>query len=366
MDVHFNAYKTKYEVLNQYLGQITSSQYVKSINIFISLDDVLHNLHRPLINNEFQVCGNEAAQQLVSNIMNLAGHYKQWGARRHIRTRVFLIYSTRTKAFKNSIFISSYRDKFALINDEVNTQYFFINAAIKLALPIVKNIGDYIEDVFVIDSKYLEPSIIPAFLATCVPFRADWNMLISRDPYDLQYAYRDKWILVSPKGDNTRIVNRGTLWRYIGDRENVFSEDILYRPELYHHDIYPLALAVAGNKYRGIPRLKRIGWKTIFQYLDKSTENATDFMSVVSSRFLKLLEKKGVPFEKLDANLACVSIDRQVESMNEIDQTLIMDQIQFVDDREALSTINEMYFSKFPLNLQFLLARYEDGNPFRR
>lgn len=366
MDVHFNAYKAKYEVLNQYLGKITSSQYVRSINVFINLDDVLHNLHRPLINNEFQVCGNDAAQQLVSNIMNLAAHYKQWGARRKIRTRVFLIYTTRTRAFKNAVFLPSYREKYTVINDPMNAQYFFINAAIKLALPITKNIGDYIEDIFVIDSKYLEPSVLPAYLASLDLFKSDWNMLVSRDPYDLQYSYRDKWILVSPKGENTTIVNRGSLWKYIGNREKVFDEEIQYRPELYHHDIYPLALAVAGNKYREIPRLKRIGWKTIFQYLDKSTENPTDFMSVVSSRFLKLLEKKGVPFEKLDNNLACVSIDRQLESMNEIDTTAINDQLKFVDDREALDTINTMYFSKFPLNLQFLLARYQDGNPFRR
>ena len=67
MDVHFNAYKAKYDTLNEYLKKITESQYVRTVNIFVNIDDVYHNLHRPLINNEFQVAGQDASKQLVSN-----------------------------------------------------------------------------------------------------------------------------------------------------------------------------------------------------------------------------------------------------------------------------------------------------------
>lgn len=367
MDVHFNAYKAKYDILNDYLKIIQDSRYIHTVNIFLNLDDVFHNLHRPLVNNEFQVAGFEAKKQVVSNTMNLIAHYKQWCARKKIHARVFGIYTTRLRAFKNNIFVKDYRKKFITITNPVNTQYYFINDAIRIAIPIIKNIGDYIEDIFIIDSKYLEPSIIPLYLSEYEKFKdSDWNFLISRDPYDFQYAYRDNWTLVSPKGENTTIVNQGNLWHYIGLRENVYDEKNNYHPEFYHHNIYPLALAVAGNKFRNIPRLKRVGWKTIFQYLDQCTENQTDYLSIVSSRFMELLEKKHVSFEDLDNNLACVSIDRQVSTMNEIDITSIIDQLKYVTDHEALNTINDLYFSKYPLNIQFLIANYKFGNPFRK
>ena len=367
MDVHFNAYKAKYDTLNEYLKKITESQYVRTVNIFVNIDDVYHNLHRPLINNEFQVAGQDAAKQLVSNSINLLAHYKQWCARQKIHARVFGIYTTRNRAFKNEVFIHGYRKKFITDTDPENTKFYFINGAIRQALPIFKNIGDYIADIFVIDSRYLEPSIIPGYLSQLPQFKdADWNFLISRDPYDFQYAYRGGWTLVSPKGENTTIVNSGNLWHYMALRESVYDEKHSYHPEFYDHNIYPLALAVAGNKFRSIPRLKRVGWKTIFQYLESCTADHTEFLSIVTSRFMDLLDKKRVPFNEIDDNLACVSVDRQIAAMNEIDKVSINDQLKFVTDHEALSTINDMYFSRFPLNIQFLVANWENGNPFRK
>ena len=155
MDVHFNAYKAKYDTLNEYLKKITESQYVRTVNIFVNIDDVYHNLHRPLINNEFQVAGQDASKQLVSNSINLLAHYKQWCARQKIHARVFGIYTTRNRAFKNEVFIPGYRKKFITDTDPENTKFYFINGAIRQALPIFKNIGDYIADIFVIVSRCL-------------------------------------------------------------------------------------------------------------------------------------------------------------------------------------------------------------------
>ena len=49
MDAHFNAYKARYEILDQHIRFIAQTQYVKSMDIFINLDDVLHNMHRPIV-----------------------------------------------------------------------------------------------------------------------------------------------------------------------------------------------------------------------------------------------------------------------------------------------------------------------------
>lgn len=362
MDAHFNAYKAKYEILDKYIQGITASQYVRTMDIFINLDDVIHNMHRPVVNKEVQLCGIDAKKQCAANFINLIAHYKQWAAKRKIKARIFGIYTSTLHGFKNSIYLPNYRDYYATISDPSNQAYFFVNDAVNVALPIAQNICDYVEDVFLIDSRYMEPSIVPLFLKKAGVANYDWSMVVSRDHYDLQYAYRDRWIFVSPKGENTRVINRSNMWRYLGDREHI--TDIGHNASFYHHNIFPLALAIAGNKLRTIPRLQRIGWKTIFKYLDTVTEKETDSLQIVSSRFLDLLGKKGVVISQVEKNMSTVNVDTQVAVMNEIDKASIIDQLKYVTDLDAVATINRMYFEQFPINIPFLTAGYQSKSPF--
>lgn len=362
MDAHFNSYKARYELLDTHVRFIQQTQYIRDMDIFINLDDLIHNMHRPIVEKEVQACGINAIKQCAVHIINLIAHYKQWASRRHIRSRVFAIYTSNLTRFKNAVYLPNYRDYFSIISDPKNEAYFLVNDTINNALPIAKSIGDYVDTVFLVDSMYLEPSILPLYLTEVGIANYSWKMMISRDLYDLQYAYRDRWIFVSPKGDNTRIITRNDLWKYIGVREHI--EDIGQNSAFYDHDIYPLALAVNGNKLRTIPRLRRIGWRTIFKYLDTISSQETSSLQILSSRFLDLLTSKGVPSIQIENNLACVSIPSQVNVMNDIDATAINDQLKFVSDHEALGTVNELYFQQFPINIPFLISDYQSGRPF--
>lgn len=362
MDSHFNAYKARYEILDNHIKFIQHSQYIRSMDIFINLDDIFHIMHRPIVEKEVEACGMNAVKQCAVHIINLMAHYKQWAAKRHIRARVYGIYTSTMRTFKNRVYIPTYRDYFASINDPVNKTYFLVNDTISKAISIAKNIADYVEGIFIIDSHYLEPSIIPLYLTESGVASYEWKMMVSRDLYDLQYAYRDKWIFVSPKGDNTRIITRGDLWKYIAAREHI--QEVGKKSAYYDLDIFPLALTVSGNKLRNVPRLRRIGWGTIFKYLDGITEKDTSSLQILSSRFLDLLGSKGVQISQVENNLACVSIASQTAVMNDIDRASINDQLKYVTDHEALTTINDLYFQQFPLNIPFLLADYRSAKPF--
>lgn len=362
MDAFFNAYKARYELLDEHFNQIERTQYVKSIDIFINLDDILHRLHRPNVEHEFELCGIEAPNQAVSNIINIIGHYKMWATKRKYPSRVFLVYTTSRGHFKNSMYVEGYRSHYAEIHDPELPKFKLINGALSKALPVAKSICNYTPDVHMLDSTYLEPSIIPLFLKGTPIANYNWSMIVSRDNYDLQYAYRDRWTFVSPKGDNTRMVTRKNLWKYIGDREHVEWEK--FHTEMYHHDLLPLALTVVGDRYRGIPRLKRIGWKTVYGYLDTITELETISSEIIQNRFLELLESKKVPQEMITKNYSVTSITQQVNTLTPIMKTGITAQINNLSDMEALATVNEIYFQKFPINLTFLTASHIPGGAF--
>lgn len=361
MDAHFNAYKAPYDILDHYVRQITSTQRISSIDIFINLDDILHTLHRPIVEKEFELCGLKAKNQCTSNIINIIGHYKRWATKLHIPSRVWMIY-TSSRSFKNGIYVQDYRHYYGQSMDTASQQFYLMNDAIRVSLPIAKNICEYVQDVHMIDSGYLEPSAVACFLKNQGIANYQWSLYVSRDIYDLQYAYRDRWIFVSPKSDNTWVVNRAKLWNYICRREHIDPDT--HNIAMYHHDVLPLALAVAGNKWRSIPRLGRIGWRTIFNYLDIITEHDSASGAIFGNRLLELLEKKKLPTDLIQNNLNVSSVETQARNFNAVDGSYLTSQLKYISDHEALTTINELYFQEFPINLTFLTASTKVEGPF--
>lgn len=358
MDVHFNSFKVTYETLNKFMRPVRDSQYVKSMNIFINLDDFFHKLHQPLINNEFQLAGDGASKQFISNIFNLIAHYRWWGisSMRCDNVKVYAFFTSSSKNFKNSIYIPDYRNHFIEINATANAANHFVNTAIKSSLEILKVISNYIPNVYCIDTKYLEPSVLPLYIQNEVN-SADWNILISRDTYDLQYAYRDKWFVIPPKGDNTIVVNQTGLWNYINIKERVNRMEELHYP----YQLYLISKAIVGDKYRSIPKLRRIGWKTLFKCLDELISKFPDASdTILIDELVKMMKGKNILDAQMRNNLYTTNIELQIETMISVDRAMIDSQLMDIIDYENLKTLNQKYnqFNKYPINLKFLCDEF--------
>lgn len=364
MDVHFNGYKIRYTILDAHFKSLFESTNISSINIFVNLDDFFHILHRPLIDNEFQVYGANAAKQFASNILNLLAHYKHWAIKYHnLDVKVYGVYTYYIRTFKNALYIPNYREKYKQRFNPENEYCYYVNAAIRDSVQIFTTIGQYIPDIYLIDSKYLEPSCIPFYIGENVQ-KADWNMLITRDTYDLQYAYRDRWTVLRPKGDNSSILNRATMWNYVNEKEHVFRDkdkDIQYEPSLY---VY--AKSIVGDTYRNIPRLRRVGWKTLFSILDQVTENHSTESSpfILRKELIEFLKGKHMTDEEFDANLHAIDVEMQSNLIMSVDATAIQSQLIDRMDYDALTKLNREVFFRFPLRLDFLCERKIKKNLF--
>lgn len=352
MDSHFNGYKCRYDMMNQHMMPIIRSQIVNNINVYINLDDLFHVLHNPLINQEFQVCGQDAPKQLISNVLNLLAHYRYWCVKNHYQCKVYGIYTTTMHAFKNSIYIPEYRKYFHQIYEETTASSYFVNLALREALPMLNIITNYIPDVYLIDSKYLEPSMIPLFISEELD-HPDWNLMITRDPYDLQYSYRNKWTMISPKGDYSRIIPQSEIWDYVNYKERVYKDPITLR---YPYELYILARAVVGDKYRSIPRIRKIGWKTLFKYLDEVVEENkdADILTLKLKMIEKVKSKSVISNGTFNDNFNSINIDLQKNNMMDIDKSVITSQIIDIIDYENLQELNRTQFMKYPINIQFL------------
>ena len=78
---------------------------------------------------------------------------------------------------------------------------------------------------------------------------------------------------------------------------------------------------------------------------------------------------KNTTMDDITGNLNAIDIPAQVDRMGEIDQVDIKAQIIDVPDYENLVELNNLYFRKYPINLQFLTEQREPygfnmKNPF--
>lgn len=352
MDIHFNGYKIKYNLLNYYMQSIRQSHVIHTINIFIDLDDLYHTLRRPLINNEFQACGTNATRQLASNVLNIAGHYRNWAIKEGLQPTIYLVYTSNKRIFRNNSYIHNYRKSFIEKASIDNGNNFFINSAIDNSTALYQLISNYINKVYIIDSKYLEPSIIPKYIMD--KYNSDWNIIISRDTYMCQYAYMDKCSMISPKGDNSTYINTGNVWKYVNYRERIYKED-LEELSLLTPKLFVSIKSIVGDRYRNIPRIHKIGWKTILNYLIKDLDSGIS-EELQLKRFLQFIEKKKVLDEEIEPNILCTNIEYQVASLIDTDKIMIDNQLVDKYDYSALLELNNKYFNRFPLNLHFLCS----------
>lgn len=344
MNRFFNGYKIRYEQLQNLLPMKMSRS---KINIFINLDDFFHKLHRPIVEKEFQSTGGSVHRQMVSNIFNLVGHYRNWAFKQGASPSIFLIY-TSGKVFKNQTRIHGYRGYYDKITDRSNIKFFTLNSAIDAAIPLIPVIAKYINHVYAIDSHYLEPSILPYYLSQTNP--ADYNLLVSRDPYDLQYTGLNNWSIILPKGDESIVVYKGNLWDHICFTEKI--DDTVY----FHPEMYLWAKAILGDRYRSIPKLTRTGWKTVFKYLKTVSrkDESSETLDLQLNKLVEYIDTCKIDNTDVNNNMYCSSVKQQVEAMFESDKAIVDQQIIDMVDYAGLKSLNDTVFREYPLNILML------------
>ena len=351
MDALFNARKIRYEILDRITYSYTVSKRIEKINLFINLDDMLHALHRPIIEAESTATDSSTVLRLASNMLNLAAHYRGWALRKNMDADIFMVFtSCISGSFRNEIYDMRYRDYYKSLFGQIGEKYPHINTEIPKALGIACSISKYIEHVYIIDSRSLEPSSIPYYISSMHP--SNWNLYITRDPYDLQYAEFSDWAILYPDGDNSSMITSANLWKFVCAKENIAQQnDIVLDPALYRFSI-----ALTGNRYRGIPRIRRCGWKSLYKIFTETIGGGERSPAQLYIEAFRKLKPNAVDTDEMNNALDMSSVEIQAKSFHEVDCANIDTQIVDIPDYENLITVSRCYFSKYPLS-SFLIDK---------
>ena len=106
MDIYFNSSKIRFELLDQLTKPLFATKPIKTLNVFINLDNLFSRLKNSKINQEFQACGAGAPKQFISNVFNLIAHYRQWAVRRRCDVKVYAYYTSSESAAAKSHFFA--------------------------------------------------------------------------------------------------------------------------------------------------------------------------------------------------------------------------------------------------------------------
>ena len=344
----FNYYKILYSVLNTELLPLRASLGIKRINIYINLDDLIHRIHRPYTEQEFHSSSSNLPREIVANLLNLLAHYRNWASKERMESMVFLVYTT-SNIFKNSVRLPLYRNYYNQLTSPTNMDFYTMNKAIASALSVIGVMTKSVHNIYAIDSSYIEPSAVPLYLSRQFP--ADFNLIVSKSEYDLQYVAYHRWAVIMARGEESKLVTTGNLWEVI--RAHNAIED----PIRFHPDLFIWAKTILGDKYRSIPKLTRIGWKTVVRYLKNvsSEDTSEDMLELQLRELRRFIEARKITDTDFNNNLYCTSVKEQVDAFLDSDAAIILHQITDLDDPQSLQEVNKTIFREYPIELHKLL-----------
>jgi hypothetical protein len=324
-----------------------------TVNVFINLEPVLHYLVSPNSVNYFSINETTRIIEVMSNVLNLAAHYRLFFSKYHIFSKIYLYVSHPFDSYnKNKIIIENYRDYYKTkYSENVNNLnvYNIFNESIKL----LKIIIDYIQNVYIIQSFHLESAMIPLIVTGNNSIKSV-NFIVSKDLYEYQYTNKNFYILHPKRHEKSYIISKSNVMKvlqYENGDDNVLDLDSNY---------LSFILSVIGDKKRSISKIKRLGITSTIKTLNKSITTKVLPEGVYNINMISSLLKEDVRKQLLD-NYYCTDLDVQFKMLNIQDVYTITDQIKDKYDNQALKELNDKYFKNHPIQLLELTSgdKYE-------
>ena len=352
--VCFNMLKLKYANYDESLTSLNFLNPNDKVNVFINLETVWKNLSMVQDLEKKVIIQRDFKEIMISNILNLAAHYRRFFTQNGLDTRVYL-YNTDLKSeefnqFKyNEDFRTYYLVKF---ND--NPKFaLFSEKLIYDILPDVKTYCDFIPGVYFISAFNIEGSLVPYIIANTDPSRK--NLIVGGELYDTQYSQIPNFVNhYIHRTFNTNAVYTNVTG-YIKDITKKDDDEDELCKAFSTYNFYCGLMAVLGNKSRSIDGISGIGpftlRKCIIDGLNKNIINK----NTSNPKVLGDIFDNGKTKTEFVNNFYCSSILDMFDELTESEKLSIISQLVDRADKNALDSINRTKFANHPFMLEALL-----------
>lgn len=344
MDAIFNMYKVRFDKLDALFDAMPHGlKPGDTVNVYLNLEMVLKTLLNRDVEQYVQVRPDEKHQEFIANVLNFIAHYRLFFTKNKLKSRVFLYANdVESTYFRNQVSIPTYREFFKDKLTIRNHRSHFVRL-LTHTFKQIETIAEYIEDVHFIRTREIEPSLVPLFVMRELDKPAEMQFIVSNDRYDYQYALHGAYIL-RPKKEHSYIVHEQNLWRLVKLEEKLVNEVEL--PPAF----YPVVLAMLGDKYRNIPKIKGVGLFALMKVLRKALDDRqiTESMNSVHAIANAMTEKLR---PMLIENSYATDLHIQYLVLTTVDRMNLEKKFVNRFDNVGLKQINETYFVDSPIML---------------
>ena len=350
-----NSKKLRYEVLDQLLRLRLANQAGKTVNIFIDHQSVIKQLYTPELLPMFNTINAKDRLVVASELINIIGHYRHYFASKlKMYTNFYYIYSMEEASYQKKLFPDYKKDYYfkRLAQPGSTVIYGSAYQVFKTNLKIAKSVSNYIPHAYFIDSKDIEPALIPHYIISEQPEAStDINIILSNDE-----AYFQDLNL-----PNTMIIEmRGSEKSEVIDIMNVV--DLSLRGTKKTKDDFPsidcslmeTVMGMVSNSTYNLPSIARRGYGTSYGMLEKLiAKNQVDLFKlpdpIYSKELAPLFFKNEEQVDQYRKHIDVMSHKLGVEAQRHIIKPLIESQLIDFYNPEELRAASDGAFKKFPI-----------------
>lgn len=348
IDAIFNMHKIRFDDMDSFMmgpNGYLAKENPDEVHIFINLEEVYRTIL--CISGEDTMLAihniDDAQKMIISNVINLAQHYRLYFAKLKIPNKVFICwnYNPDKTDYKNRKYIYDYRSSYDSKIGNLSP-FPYLRDVITMSVKTLQTIITYVNEVYLITHNTIESSVIPyMFYRDQVDDKKYMNMIISRDAYDYQYALYGFYV-INPK--RKRIITESSVlidysihcrWK-----KNIIDIPLNFVPTL---------MAVIGDKNKGIPKLKAIGVSRLCDIIKDNIFNLKVTQNTSSLEVIETMFTDDKVREEFHNNYHCTCIPLQYQEITPSERFEIFSQVIDKYDDINLEFLNERFFSQYPL-----------------
>lgn len=352
--VCFNMMKMKYSYYDESISQKNFLSPTDKVNVFINVETVLKHLSMIPDLEKKIVLQKDFETIIISDMLNLAGHYKRFFKANGLNTNVFL-YQTDLDStyFKQSKYNDDFRSYY-LIKYNENPKFIRMSDLFKSSIiPEVKTYCEFIPNVYYITAKNIEGSLVPYIISQYDTSKK--NFIIGGDLIDTQYTMIPNFVNHCIHKGFGGISRNSSLKEYIKEmtkRNPDETEEMI--KDYSSYTFYTSLLSVLGDRLRSIDSIGGIGIKTLQKYINNGIkENIITERTTSPTLISNIFYDEEIKEDFLN-NYYCTSVIEMYSELTESEKISIFSQCKNRFDNNSLIQLNSTRFYNYPLILESL------------
>lgn len=347
------AYKNFIPMIKPYVDRTKINQ---NVNIFIDLWDILKQLYNPKIIESFSLLNNEDRFTITSELINLVSHYRHYfGSRLEKYTTFYFFISSKESLYHKKIYKDYKKDFYEKRLNENNSIFGNLNKIIMDTFKTMKIIMQFIPNCYFINTSSIDSNVIPYFIISESSDNDDLNIIISNDELQYQCLLLKNTLILELRGEKTRFSIREDIIDNLLSSTKKTSSDY---PNILPDNLN-IFLPFISQKNYNIESIKNMGITRALSFTEKMIEK--DLIKPLSEYInndilLNALKENGLNDEevnKYSMNYSLINFKEVIEKNRNTYVNILESSLIDREDPEGLRKMNEKYFSKSPILLNY-------------